>query len=213
MTQYQPPQGQYTPPPVGGAYVPPTGYGAPGAAPPQSAMPPAEVKWSGLATGGAYKIPVIGFIGRLAEVIKDSSSPHGLRIIEKYDQVQILSCPVPWPLATVEFSIPYKDRENSGWGHHVLSAKALGLATQAVSLDQALAELVGKTYEMQQTEQSYGEDRNTGNAMKGDVWRFIRIVGQSGQVPAFPQPQYAVPPQAPQNITSAPHKLVFHNGI
>lgn len=202
---YQPPVAPYTPPqpqppPYPGGYQPATPvYGPPAG---QQMMPPAEIKWSGLSTGGAFKIPVIAFIGRLTEIIKDSSGTFGLRIVEKWDQVQILRSPAPWPWATLEFSIPYKDRENSGWGHHVESAKALGLALQAVTLDQAIADLLGKSYEMLQSEQSYGEDRQTGQTMKGDVWRFVRIV-QPGQAQAFPQPQYAVPP-SPATVALPP---------
>lgn len=183
-------------------------YGAPApqyGAPPPGAMPgpvlpPAEIKWSGLSTGGAFKIPVVCFIGRLAEMIEDSSSQYGLRIIEKYDQVQILESPVPWPWATVDLSIKYSDRESSGWGHHVESAKALGLAINATSLAEAKADLVGKVYEMRQTEQSYGEDRQTGQAMKGDVWKFVRIV-TPGQAPA--PAQYVTPAPAPTPVPVA----------
>lgn len=186
-------QPQYGAPPLQQA------YGAPQAGAPMGmpiSMPPAEIKWSGLSTGGAFKVPVISFIGRLTEVVKDSSSQYGLRIIEKYDQVQILESPVPWPWATIDISIKYSDRESSGWGYHVESAKKLGLATQAATLDQAMAELVGKAFELRQSEQSYGEDKATGAGMKGDVWRFQRIV-VPGQPQAFPQPQYAVPPAVP----------------
>ena len=35
--------------------------------------------------------------------------------------------------------------------------------------------------------------------MKGDVWRFVRIV-QPGQAQAFPQPQYAVPAPQPAAV-------------
>lgn len=199
----QPPQpqpGYGQPPPT---YGQPPPYGAPTGQPPMG-MPPAEIKWSGLAAGGAFKIPVIAFIGRLTEVLKDFGSNYGLRIVEKYDQVQILESPVPWPWATVEFSVKYSDRESSGWGYHVESAKALGLATQATTLDQAMADLVGKVFEMRQSSQAYGEDKTTGQAMTGDVWRFMRIV-QPGQVQSFPQPQYAAPqPVAQPAITGQP---------
>ena len=166
-------------------------------------MPQAEIKWSGLSTGGAFKVPVIAFIGRLTEMLEDAGSQFGLRIIEKYDQVQILESPAPWPWATIDISIKYSDRESSGWGYHVASAKALGLATQATTLAQAKAELGGKVYEMRQTEQTYGEDRQTGQVMKGDVWKFMRIV-QPGQAQQFPQPQYAQPQPVVQPIVQSP---------
>ena len=153
-------------------------------------MPPAEVKWSGLATGGG-KVPVIAFIGRLVEIVEDPRT-YGLYLVEKYDQVQILESPVPWPWATVDVPIKYSDRENSGWGHHVASAKLLGLAVAATTLAEAKADLVGKMYEMRQSAQSYGENQ-AGQPMTGDVWRFIRIA-MPGQAQQFPQPQYAVPP-------------------
>lgn len=206
MTQYQqPPYGQPPPPPPYGApppqyggQPPPLQYGAPpvGMVP---MGPPAEVKWSGLSTGGAFKIPVIAFIGRLTEMLEDASSQYGLRIIEKYDQVQILESPVPWPWATVDISIKYSDRESSGWGYHVESAKAIGVAQQAVNLAQAKAELVGKVYEMRQSSQSYGDDATTHQPMQGDVWRFVRIV-QPGQAQAFPQPQYGIPTPVVQPV-------------
>ena len=190
---YQP-QPQYPLPPAGyGAPPPPPQpqqYGAPPLGVVPVNLPPAEVKWSGLQVGGG-KVPVIAFIGRLTDIVEDPRQ-YGLYLVEKYDQVQILESPVPWPWATIDIPIKYSDRESSGWGHHVESAKVLGLATQAVNLAQAKAELVGKMYEMRQSEQSYGEDRNTGVAMKGDVWRFVRIA-VPGAPQAFPQPQYAQP--------------------
>lgn len=205
MVMYNPQQGQQQPvygqqPTYGQPPAP--AYGAPSPTQPMN-MPPAEVKWSGLSTGGAFKIPVVAFIGRLTEVLKDASSQYGLRIIEKYDQVQILESPVPWPWATVDLSIKYSDREASGWGYHVESAKTLGLATQAATLDQAMAELVGKVFEMRQSAQAYGEDKQTGQAMTGDVWKFMRMV-QPGQAQSFPQPQYAVPPAQSTPAPGAP---------
>ncbi len=172
-----------TPPPVG---VPQ--YGAP---PTQPQMgPPPEIKWSGLSVGGGH-VPVVCFIGRLTDIVEDPRT-YGLYLIERYDQVQILESPSPWPWATIDIPIKYSDKEGSGWGHHVTSAKALGLAQTAVNLAQAKAELIGKIYEMRQSEQSYGEDRITGATMKGDVWRFVRIV-QPGMPQVLPQPQYAQP--------------------
>ena len=192
-----------TPAPQYGAPIPPQ-YGAPPPVPGQpmvpfptqvaggQMMPPAEIKWSGLSTGGAFKVPVVSFIGRLTEMIEDGSSQYGLRIIEKYDQVQILESPVPWPWATIDVSIKYSDRESSGWGYHVESAKALGVAVNATSLAEAKADLIGKIYEMRQSQQSYGEDRVTHQPMQGDVWKFVRII-PAGQPTGFPQPQYVQP--------------------
>lgn len=170
-------------------------YGAPaniGSVPP---MPPAEIKWSGLETGGSFHLPVLGFIGRMTEIVEDLQNQYGVRIIEKYDQVQILNSPVPWPWATIEPSIKYSGKENSAWGKHIASAKALGLAVNATTLAEAKADLVGKMYEMVQVSESYGEDRTTGQTMKGDVWRFVRIV-QPGAPAVLPQPQYATPAPA-----------------
>jgi len=165
----------------------------------QPGMPPAEIKWSGLSTGGAFKIPVVAFIGRLTDMVYDAQSQFGLRIIEKYDQVQILESPAPWPWATIDLSVKYSDKEESGWGRHVSSAKALGLAQTIANLDGAKAELIGKVYELRQKDETYGEDTKTGQTMHGDVWRFVRVI-QPGQAPQnFPQPQYAVP-QAPAPV-------------
>lgn len=173
-------------------------YGAPpGVTPGQPGMPQPEVKWSGLSTGGAFKIPVVAFIGRLMDMVYDTQSAFGLRVVEKFDQVQILESPVPWPWATVELSVKYSDREESGWGRHVASAKAIGLAQQAATLDQAKAELVGKIFEMRQTHENYGEDSKTGQAMHGDVWRFVRALLVGGQAPT--QPQYV---QAVATVTA-----------
>jgi hypothetical protein len=188
MVYGQQPQQYQVPNPQGYGQPPAQQYGAP--AQPVGAPPP-EIKWSGLSTGGAFKVPVIAFLGRLVDMVEDYGSQYGLRIVEKYDQVQILESPVPWPWATIDLSVKYSDREQSGWGYHVASAKAIGLAQNATSLAQAKADLVGKVYEMRQADQSYGENQQ-GQAMHGDVWRFIRIV-QPGMVQSFPQPQYAQP--------------------
>lgn len=166
-------------------------------------MPQPEIKWSGLETGGAFHLPVIAFIGRLTDIVEDHQSTFGLRLVEKYDQVQILESPVPWPWATIEPSIKYSAKENSAWGKHIDSAKALGLAVSAATLSEAKADIIGKTYEMRQVPETYGEDRSTGDTMKGDVWKFVRIV-QPGQAQAFPQPQYATPQPQPSTIVAAP---------
>lgn len=173
--------------PLGGGYgqqMPPMGGAVP------------DVKWSGLSTG-TNKVPVIAFIGRLVAMDYDTQSQFGLKIVEKFDQVQILESPVPWPWATIDLPIKYSEKESSGWGHHVTSAKAIGLAQNAANLDQAKAELIGKVYEMRQSTQSYGEDKE-GKAMVGDVWRFVRIVPLGGAA----QPHYAT--QAPQTAMGTP---------
>ena len=192
-------------------------YGAPPAPQAGIGAPPPEVKWDGLETGGAFKCPVVCFTGRLTDIVEDYGSQYGLRLIEKWDQVQILESPVPWPWATLDYSIKYSSKENSAWGHHVTSAKALGLAEKAPNLAAAKAELVGKMYEMRQVAQSYGEDRTTGNAMTGDVWRFIRII-QPGMAQPFPQPQYAQPavsaaPVQPQPVAGTPPPQPAQTGV
>ena len=216
--QYQPQQPQYVvqpaPQPQYGAPQPGVvqpGYGAATPIVPQQVMP-AEVKWSGLSTGGAFRIPVIAFIGRLTDMVFDTQSQFGLRIIEKYDQVQILESPVPWPWATIDVSIKYSDREESGWGRHVASAKAIGLAVQAASFEQAKAELVGRIFELRQTlNESYGENKS-GQTMSGDVWRFVRTVDITGQA-AVQQPQYVMPPPVatvqpvPINVAATPQPV------
>jgi len=151
-----------------------------------------EVKWSGLSTGSAFKIPVQAFIGRLVSMTIDTESQYGFRIVEKYDQVQILQSPSPWPWATLDFSIKYSNREESGWGRHIASAKALGLATNAATLDEAKKELIGKTYELKQQEESYEGGRQRDQVMKGNVWRFVRVVE-----PSVHTTPYVVPPVAP----------------
>lgn len=174
-------------------------YGTPPYGPPQPlagpVMPPAEIKWSGLSVGGAFKIPVLAFIGRLTDMVQDPQSQFGLRIVERYDQVQILNSPVPWPWATLDLSIKYSDKEESAWGRHVSSAKSLGLAQSIATLNEAKVELVGKVYELCQKDETYGEDK-TGQTMHGDVWRFVRVV-QPGAAQPFAQPQYATPQVAP----------------
>lgn len=196
---YQPPPGQPgalppgAPAPQYGQQLGVTpGYGAPV---PQPMMPPAEIKWSGLEVGGAFHLPVIAFIGRLTEMLEDTQSQYGLRIVEKFDQVQILNSPVPWPWATIDPSIKYSAKENSGWGKHIASAKALGLALTAATLREAKADLVGKMFEMRQVSETYGEDRATGQKMVGDVWTFVRIV-TPGQPQPLPQPAYVTPAPA-----------------
>lgn len=189
------PYGQPVVQPYPGAPVPaPPPYGQPIPGPAVIMPPPAEVKWSGLAVGGAFKVPVVAFIGRLTDMAYDTQSQFGLRIIEKYDQVQILESPAPWPWATIDLSIKYSDREESGWGRHVGSAKLLGLAINATTLDQAKAELIGKVYELRQKDESYGEDTKTGQAFHGDVWRFMRVAGVGGAQAPQPAVQYAAPP-------------------
>ena len=162
---------------------------------PQPTMQP-EIKWSGLSTGSAFKIPVQAFIGRLVSMTIDTESQYGFRIVEKYDQVQILQSPSPWPWATLDFSIKYSNREESGWGRHIASAKALGLATNAATLDEAKKELIGKTYELKQQEESYEGGRQRDQVMKGNVWRFVRVVEPSVHTTPYVVPP-VVPPVAP----------------
>lgn len=195
----QPPQPQYTQYPQ---YPPPApGYGVPPG--PPVGIPPVEVKWSGLETGGSFSLPVVAFIGRLTDMLEDTQSQYGLRIIEKFDQVQILESPVPWPWATIDPSIKYSNKENSGWGKHIASAKALGLAVGATTLREAKVELIGRIFEMRQVTETYGEDRQTGQTLQGDVWKFIRIV-VPGQPQPFPQPPYVQPQPQPAPTARTP---------
>lgn len=216
-------QGMYPPQQVGG-YPQQQQYGQQGGQfAPQYGQPQIEIKWSGLKTGGQYKVPVIAFRGRLADMVYDTQSQYGMRVVEKFDQVQILNSPVPWPWATIEVSIKYSDSEGSAWGRHVASAKNLGLARGAGTVEEAKMELVGKYYEMQQFHESFGEDKD-GKAMAGDVWKFISILGQGqgqtgGQTPQAivqPQiPQYIPQPQMPQYIQPAqmaPQPMVQQQG-
>ncbi len=190
-----PPPTQYGAPAIPGAGVP----AVPGAIP---GMVQPDVKWSGLSTGGAFKVPVTSFIGRLVDMIYDPQSQFGLRIIEKYDQVQILASPVPWPWATIDISIKYSEKEDSGWGRHVGSAKTIGLAQAAASLDEAKADLVGKMYELSQADESYGEDAKTGQSFHGDVWRFMRIVTPGAPISAIAPQPVAVAAQPAQNVAA-----------
>ena len=183
MQQY----GQSPAQPYGGQ---PPQYGQP--LTPGQVIPPPDIKWSGLSKGGAFRVPVIAFIGRLTDMVFDTQAQFGLRIVEKYDQVQILESPVPWPWATIDVPVTYKDSQNSAWGRHVESAKAIGIAVNAASLDQAKAELIGKTYEMHQIHESFGEDKE-GKTIAGDIWKFVRVLATGGQ-----QPQYAPPMATPQ---------------
>jgi len=205
--QQQPQYGQQMPTPQGGYGQPPQPvYGIPPGVMPGPSMSAPEIKWSGLSTGGAFKVPVIAFIGRLTAIVEDAGSQFGLRLIEKYDQVQILESPAPWPWATIDISIKYSDREESGWGRHVASAKVLGIATQAPNLAAAKAELIGKMYELRQKDETYGEDAKTGQTFHGDVWRFVRVV-QPGQAQTFPQPQYVQPQPTPVPAPMAPQPV------
>jgi len=184
-------------------------YGAPGMPVPMPHGPapmPSVVKWGGLSAGGSNKIPVVCFIGRLTDILFVPDNFGNYQVQEKYDQVQILESPAPWPWATLDLPIKYSEREDSGWGRHVGSAKTLGLAQNAASLDEAKADLIGKSYELRQKEEDYGEDKKTGQKFKGDVWRFVRIVQAGGQQQSFPQPQYAQPvaAAAPSQTTAAP---------
>ena len=191
--------------PYGGQQAPGMPYQQGVPMPTGPAPMPSVVKWGGLSSGGSNKIPVVCFIGRLTDMLFVPDNFGNYQVQEKYDQVQILESPAPWPWATLDLPIKYSEREESGWGRHVSSAKALGLATTAASLDQAKADLIGKTYELRQKEEDYGEDKKTGQKFKGDVWRFIRIVQAGGQ--AVPQPQYAQPavaPAVPSQATNAP---------
>jgi hypothetical protein len=165
-----------------------------------------EVKWGGLQKSGT-KIPVTAFIGRLADMVLDAGGQYGLQIIEKYDQMQILESSAPYPWATLDIPIKYSDREESGWGRHVASAKGLGLAQNAATFDQAKGELVGKVFEVKQMEETYGEDKQTGHPIKGFVWRFVRIIsGQVGVMPQAPQQQVYVPPQTVQPVPQVPQQ-------
>ena len=216
---YQAPYGQSAPAPQPNyGQQPPMAPGYGQQQPPaQQQMPPTEIKWGGLAKG-AQKIPVIEFIGRLVDMQLDTANQNGVYINESYDQVQILESPAPWPWATVgPIGIKYSDREESGWGRHVSSAKELGLAVNAMTFDQAKADLIGKTFRMRQADENYGTDQKTGQTFHGNVWRFKQVVGQGGSTgyqpppqtpvpmpqPNFPQPPYA-PPVNQQQVPQPP---------
>ncbi len=167
------------------------GYGQP-AMPGQGQVPSLDSLKFGLPSTTQYKVPVIGFIGRLTSVALDTQSQYGLRLVEKYDQVQILESPVAWPWATIDISIKYSDKEGSAMGRHFASAKVLGIGLSAQNVAEMTAALAGNSYELHQADESFGEDRSSGEKMHGDVWRFIRISSPNIQ----PQSTYAMPLQS-----------------
>jgi len=159
-----------------------------------------EPKWSGLSQG-VPKLQVVAFIGRLVDTVPDTQSQiaqYGMRIVEKYDQVQILESPIPYPWATIDVSIKYSDHEDSAWGRHIASAKSLGLAVNAATLAAAKADLIGKVYELHRKDEAFGEGKG-GEQMHGDVWRFTRIV-----VGGIPAGQYVPPPPATPVVPTPP---------
>jgi len=178
----------------------------PYAVPPQGGVgqgiPLPELKWSGLKTGGQYKSPLNKFIGRMDSYALDTQAAYGLRIVLRFSQLQVLETTAPWPWATADISVKYSDSENSGWGKLVKSAKDLGLAIQAATLQEAMNDLVGKIFEMHQSvNEHFGEDKE-GKAMLGDVWRFVRILQMGGfQQPAYGTPSVPAAPPTPAMTT------------
>jgi len=184
-------------PPTSGGYQPPTptgGYVPPGYQPPTAQQMPFP-RWSGFQSAGGYRIPLLRFIGRLDGWGWDTQSQFGARVLLNFSQVQPLEMTSPYPWATATLSIKHSDKENSSWHRTVASAKELGLAVNAPTLEEAMKEMVGKLYEMRQTMgESFGEDRE-GKELHGDVWRFVRMV--SGMVPPSVFPTTMAPPVVP----------------
>jgi len=203
---YNPPQQQQyygapqPPQPMQGQQPP---YQQHGYAPPQAMPSPEQVIWSGLEQGAAAKIPLTRWIGRFDSYGFDSAFGN-LRVVEKFVQVQVLETTAPWPYATCDVPIKISTKEDSGFGRHITSIKALGLTLRAKTLKEAMDELIGKTFEVVKVMESYGENR-AGEAMQGEVVRFVRIIqvggvsmGQQQSPTMMQQPQYMAQPPVMQ---------------
>lgn len=206
---------QMPPMPMGAGVPPMSGMpqqwpaSSPMGMPPFTPAPIPDIKWSNLSTGGAFKIPIGRFIGKLNSVGKDFDQKHGnMYVVFNFTDFQILEANDPWQQPVIPVRVKYADSTNSSWGRTVESAKRLGLAKAAGTLDEALGELVGRWYEMSQTfNESFGEDAQ-GKTLAGNVWRFFRIVDPTqvfAQPPQYAQPQqYAQPAMAQPMAQTAP---------
>jgi hypothetical protein len=161
------------------------------------------VKWSGLTKGN--KLPINRAIGTMQRFYYDTQSQYGLRVVFVMGDPgwQILASDAPWTERSMEISIKYSEKENSAWGEFVGSAKSLHLAEQAMTMEAAAGDLMGKCFEVEQVEKDYGEQKEgdqKGTTMKGSVWHLLRIVPlaanpvntQQFVPPGFPAPQATV---------------------
>lgn len=161
-----------------------------------------EVKWSGLKTGGSFKHPLGRFIGRMDSHSYDTQNKFGMRVVFHFSGVIVMEARAFFTGDTTEIQIKYSDSENSAWGKWVESAKLVGKATMAATLNEAIQELLNNWYEVYQITEEYGTD-DKGQVMKGDVWRIARIVPVA-QVQQIMAAKGASQPQQPMGQTLPP---------
>jgi hypothetical protein len=145
------------------------GFPAAATQPAAAAAPPMTPSWRGLKSG--FGTPVTEFVGTLQKWGVNPNQ-YGAFVAFDFGQCQILASESPYPYPDVTVEIKYSEAQSSAWGKAGAHfAEALGVDINALNIDN----LVGLTLHMYRYDVNYGNDRATGTAMVGKVWRCVSV--------------------------------------
>jgi hypothetical protein len=112
-------------------------------------------------------------VGQLQSWDSEPSPFGGSNILLKYDHCQIKDAESAYPYSEVTVQVKFSDSLNSGWGKLGQSyATAQGTMLENLDIDT----MIGQWHHMKRFEVTFGTDRNTGQAMVGQVWNCVAIV-------------------------------------
>jgi hypothetical protein len=112
-------------------------------------------------------------VGQLQSWDSEPSPFGGSNILMKYDHCQIKDAESAYPYSEVTVQVKFSDSLNSGWGKLGQSyATAQSIMLENLDIDV----MIGQWHHMKRFEVTFGTDRNTGQAMVGQVWNCVAIV-------------------------------------
>ena len=112
-------------------------------------------------------------VGQLQSWDSEPSPFGGSNILLKYDHCQIKDAESAYPYSEVTVQVKFSDSLNSGWGKLGQSyATAQSIMLENLDIDA----MIGQWHHMKRFEVTFGTDRNTGQAMVGQVWNCVALV-------------------------------------
>ena len=212
---FQPPA--YNPyAPAGGALPPipppyPVTAPAPNPGTPQMQTPPKPAPWRDggvpsweAMTMGRQKSPLLDFIGTFARFDTEVDAFDRDLLHLHFTNLQVYNVEGTFTDAEAIVSVPFSRSWNSGFGKLGKSfSELLGIDPKTFNINLILQGV----YRMVRTpNEVFGQNRATGEVMKGDVWRAVQIMSAPGVAPVAPpvMPMAPVAPTLPPAPPIAP---------
>lgn len=152
-------------------------------------------------TMGQQKSPLLEFIGTLLKVEPEQNNFGRVVINMTFGSVQVVDSEIVYTDSEAVLGVNYSESWNSGFGKLGRSFE------QMLQMDPktfTMKDLIGYSFRMKRTpNETFGQNRVTGEPMQGDVWRCTQVMSGPGVAPqqqAQQQPVAQQPPPPPQPI-------------